>query len=225
MAPTLLRGQQAFQSNGWEMLTATLTYSSASVINSSVDLTGLLQKGDKLKLTQHSATKYFYVLAVSSTQITVTAGSDFVVEDTATYAITAPFFSKVLSPQGFPQYFAYTPTGPTNSTLSGRFSLIGNMCDCWIKILSTGAISFTNMPTLPITASASVSHRDFIGGYVDAGTAARWGKIIGHIEGSYTRLSLFNGETTTGDVPLLSSTVPITWANNDLIEIGFQYEI
>lgn len=101
MTPTLLRLQQAGLSDGWEQIPATLTYASATTINTSIDLTGILQKGDKIKLN-NTTTKYFYVVSLTSTVITVTGGSDYSV---ANAAITSPFFSKVANPQGFPAYF------------------------------------------------------------------------------------------------------------------------
>jgi hypothetical protein len=84
--------------SGWTILPATLTYASASRINTSVDLTGVIGIGDKIKLTQNSA-KYFYVIAITSNLLTVTGGSDYTVENAT---ITSPYYSHTENPFGFP---------------------------------------------------------------------------------------------------------------------------
>lgn len=125
--PTRLKSQQAFQSNGWERLPGTLTYASDTTINTSVDLTGVIQKGDKLLMT-NSGVKYNYVVAITSSLITV-AGNGV-----ANAAITAPFFSKIATPQGFPLYFSFTPvvtcpsgTPPTYANTTARFSITNGL--------------------------------------------------------------------------------------------------
>ncbi len=80
----------------------TWTYSSADsptfVIATSVDNTGVIGLGYKIKLTQTTA-KYFIVTAITSSLITVYGGTDYTL---ANAAITSPFFSPVKAPLGFP---------------------------------------------------------------------------------------------------------------------------
>ena len=50
-------------------------------------------------LTQGASTLYFYVIAVADTLLTITGGTDFTL---ANSAITGNYFSKTVSPVGFP---------------------------------------------------------------------------------------------------------------------------
>jgi hypothetical protein len=88
--------------SGWNVLGATLTYSSADaptfVASTSVDLTGVISVGMKLKLTQ-TTVKYFIVTAISTTTITLYGGTDYTL---ANAAITLPYYSVVKAPFGFP---------------------------------------------------------------------------------------------------------------------------
>lgn len=117
-----------------------MTYATAFTINTSVDLTSYIQKGDKLLMT-NSGTKYFYVISITSSLITVTGGADYAV---ANAAITAPYFSKAENPQGFPQTFSLgTPTWTaslvnfTNQPGNNAcfFWIIGNIC--YVRILAS----------------------------------------------------------------------------------------
>ena len=81
--------------DGWVGIIGTLTAATATTINTSVDLTSVIQKGDKLKLINSSSTKYFYVVSLTSTVITVTGEVDLVAG-----AITSPQYSKLWNPQG-----------------------------------------------------------------------------------------------------------------------------
>lgn len=88
--------------NGWQPISATLTYSSADghtfVASTSADLTGSIDVGMRFKLTQ-TTTKFFIVTAISSTTITLYGGTDYTL---ANAAVTAPSFSNVKAPLGFP---------------------------------------------------------------------------------------------------------------------------
>jgi len=100
----------AAAADGWTPDTATWTYASASTFTVATDVTAQFGKGTKLKLTQTTA-KYFYVTASSydapNTTVTVTGGTDYAL---ANAAITSPFYSYAECPQGFPDWFSWTPT-------------------------------------------------------------------------------------------------------------------
>lgn len=124
--------QNAIQT-GWMPAGETWTYASATTFTVSGDVTAKYYAGVKLKLTQTSA-KYFYVVGASysapNTTITVTGGTDYTLTNAA---ITSPYLSYSTTPQGFPQWFAYTPTlTGGNADLSGydtaRFSIVGRVC-------------------------------------------------------------------------------------------------
>lgn len=87
--------------DGWVSISGTLTASDANTISVNSDITGKIQKGDKIKLTNNSAVKYFYVTTTPvfsspNTTFDVTGEVDLVAG-----AITLPYFSKIESPQGF----------------------------------------------------------------------------------------------------------------------------
>lgn len=94
-----------FQKTGWNRLASSGTYVSATSLALSGDFTSIIQKGDKIKLTNDGSTKYFYITDVSysspDTTVTITpkAGGASLVSG----AISNLFFSKAANPQGFEQ--------------------------------------------------------------------------------------------------------------------------
>lgn len=85
--------------DGWIPLSGTFTYASATTMTTSIDLTGILEPGMKLKITQPTdGIKYFTIQSITSSLITVA---------TATYdldneAITSPYYSHSYAPFGWP---------------------------------------------------------------------------------------------------------------------------
>lgn len=116
--------------DGWISANETWTYASATTITVPSDATTRYSKGDKIRLKQNGPYRYFYVVAVSATTLTLTGGSDYSV---ANYGITDNYYSKAASPLGFPKYFNYTPTWTSsgtapsigNGSISGKFSIEG----------------------------------------------------------------------------------------------------
>lgn len=142
---------------GWVSAGETWTYASATTLTISGDKTGRYQKGDKIKLTQ-TTVKYFYVINVvyssPNTTITVTGGTDYTL---ANAAITANYYSKATTPQGFPGYFAYAPT-PTgfsaNPTLLAEFTITGVICHVSIFCTANGTSNATTLTVpAPVTAA------------------------------------------------------------------------
>ena len=139
--------------NGW-ISAGTLTYASPTTITVASGAGLIYQKGDKLKLTQ-TTVKYFYIIGVADTVLTVTGGTDYTV---ANAAITSPFYSHVENPLGFPDWFAWTPvlTGG-NADLSAyttaRFKITGKKVS-FIFMASGKSFSGTigsSIVTLPVT--------------------------------------------------------------------------
>lgn len=120
-------------SDGWIATGETWAYASASTITVPSGAASKYKKGDKIKFTQHTVVKYFSVVGVADTLLTVTAGSNFSVENTGTYPITLNYYSHS-NAVGFPEYFnltspTYTSTGTafTNQpNTSAILSIIGN---------------------------------------------------------------------------------------------------
>lgn len=88
--------------SGWSSIAATLTWSSVdghtSVVTTSVDLTGVIPVGARIKVTNNATTMYFIVTAIAAGSITLYGGTDFVL---ANSAITNPFYSLMKAPFGF----------------------------------------------------------------------------------------------------------------------------
>lgn len=136
---------------GWELAAGTFTYGSASTMNAPSDLTGYLEPGDKVRWKQGGSYKYGYVVSLTSTVITLTGGSDYTV---ANSAITDVYFSKAVSPDGFPDYFnaAGALTGWSGTPTSNqRFKLNGKQCIFWFAITGTSNSTSTTIG-IPVTA-------------------------------------------------------------------------
>lgn len=90
--------------DGWTPFLETCTYASATTFTIAGDYTGTLRKGDKFQLTQ-TTPKYFFIDDVSysapNTTVTIVENELYTL---ANAAITSPYFSKVDSPQGFPDW-------------------------------------------------------------------------------------------------------------------------
>jgi hypothetical protein len=222
MATKIQKGQiNSSMIDGWTSVDVAWSYASASTITVPSGAASLYQKGDRIKWTQ-TTVKYGVIVAVADTLLTIAVNTDYVV---ANAAISAIYYSHQANPLGYPYSFAYTPTGisATNVTLSGRFSVIGNKCEVFFKAAFTGAITFTTMPTLPITASASQLTSTLfpvgVAGYNDSGTA---GFPLGLTIRVDANATVFQCLTTSAGA--ISASAPITWANGDLIGATFNYE-
>jgi hypothetical protein len=150
---------QLFGFNGWQPGFSTWTYVSATTFTVPAADAALMQIGTKIWLTQ-TTSKYFYVVGISGTTITVTAGSDYTL---ANAAITAPFFSNVASPPGFPHWFNFSPTytgfsvNPSGNTC--RFNIVGRQ----VSMLHFKANGTSNAATLaislPVACNATYGYR------------------------------------------------------------------
>lgn len=172
MPQTQLKSQQAFGGDGWQLANETWTYASATTITVPSGAASKYAKGDKIKLTQ-TTVKYFYIIGVADTVLTVTGGSDYTV---ANEAISANYYSHESSPIGFPDWFNWTPayTGfSSNPTIQSQFSLKGRTCFIKGYPSSAGTSNATSFKlTLPIAPSTSSAKRSYAYGWgVDNGSA------------------------------------------------------
>jgi hypothetical protein len=128
--------------NGWTSANEIWAYASATAITVPSGAEAKYAKGDKIRLKQGADYKYFYVIKVEDTVLTVTGGSDFTV---ANDTITDNYYSHESSPIGFPDYFictvaswATTGTAFTNNptTVGSRFVINGNVATVKITFLS-----------------------------------------------------------------------------------------
>jgi hypothetical protein len=219
------------QGQGWIDALETWTYASSTTFTIAGDLTGKYQKGDKIKLI-NSTTKYFYVVSVTysnpNTTITVTGGSDY---SLANAAISANYYSKIENPQGFPDWFNYTPTvtGSTGtigtfaaSPYAGRFKVQGSECriNVKIKITNKGSWSGNVRVATPITIASTINNEGMLPGYVAAqgGNAATASRAVVATPTSVAYCSFLDGI----DSSALDWTVIAT---NDHIRINGSFEI
>jgi hypothetical protein len=136
--------------SGWVEVTDTWVYASATTITVPSGAASIYSVGDKLKLKQ-TTVKYFYVIDVADTVLTVTAGSDYTVSNDV---ITSPYYSKASSPTGFPQYFnlsaptwTTTGTGFTNAPAVSydRFIINGRQVHLSIRALTNATSGGTGV--------------------------------------------------------------------------------
>jgi hypothetical protein len=150
-------------SNGWTPARETWTYASATTITVPSGAASKYKKGDKIKLTQ-TTVKYFYIVGVADTLLTVTGGSDYTV---ANAAISANYYSHQENPIGFPNYFNFTNTITsevgtiTDATGTSKFSIIGNILyisgSVSITDNGTGAVKLrVSLPINPLSSATSV---------------------------------------------------------------------
>jgi hypothetical protein len=137
----------------------TWTYASASSFTVSGDQTAAFTPGTRIKLTQSATVEYFVVTSSSysspNTTVNITGGSDYTL---ANSAISANFHSYQANPQGYPDWFNYSPAysgWSANPTGTTKFSVTGRTCTV-VVIQTTGTSnSLTTTMTLPIAPTSS----------------------------------------------------------------------
>jgi len=216
-------------SNGWTNANESWAYASATTITVPAGATSRYVNGDRIKLTQ-TTVKYFHVIGVADTVLTVTGGSDYTV---ANAAITLNYYSHQANPVGFPKGFSYTPTwtGSTNpslgnGTLVGRFSLNGSVVSVEIHLRCGATTTYGTgayFITLPIIASSSLSDYGIIGTALAFDASASYLPYVGTFGFTTNRSSLrFFFHNTSGS---MSPTNPFTLTTSDELLITANYEI
>lgn len=145
--------------NGWNPASGTWTYASATTFTVPAADVASMAIGDKVKFTQTSV-KYFSIVGISGTTITVTGGTDYTV---ANAAITSPYWSHAASPVGHPDWYNFTPTVTagtgtfTTVASSARFRIIGRACQ-FVAVTTTTAVGTAATETrltLPVTGTGN----------------------------------------------------------------------
>ena len=140
--------------DGWIDANEEWAYASASTITVPSGAALKYAKGDKIKLTQ-TTVKYFYVVGVADTLLTVTGGSDYTV---ANSAITDIYYSHASSPIGFPNWFSHASVFvgfSANPAGVFHFRIIGGKLEFNIIHSANGTSNATTFnQTLPVTAIA-----------------------------------------------------------------------
>lgn len=216
--------------SGWYDADENWTYASTTTITVPSDATTKYSIGDKIRLKQGGGYKYFYIVGVAATTLTVTGGSNYSVADAA---ITDNDYSKASTPMGFPQWFSYSPswasygTQPSvgNGALNGRFSIVGRTVNFSLFLrmgstttYGTDAYRFS----LPISTSSSFLGGVATGRFYDVSASVTQ---IGYLEllseSDYGELKVYSG----GGYGNATNTVPWTWAQSDEIVVNGTYEM
>lgn len=182
--------------DGWEDANESWTYASATTITVPSDATTKYYVGDKIKLTQSATVKYFYIIGVTSTVLTITGGTDFTLTNNT---ITANFYSHNDAPLNFPQWFNYTPTwsGFSVNPSGGinRFIVNGRACTAIIQVGTGTSNATTTTVTVPITSAniAGATWR-FWGREIDNGTASA-NLALGELVAATTTVNLYKDTT------------------------------
>ena len=149
--------------SGWMSLPA-CTYVSATSFTIAQDIYSVITPGDKIRLVQSGATKYFYVVGVSvvgnTTTVNVSGGSDYAL---ANSAITSPCFSHAASPDRFPDWLNWVPTLGASGSMTvavlafeqAKFKMNGRevVISMHVSFSLGGTASNTVTVTLPISSS------------------------------------------------------------------------
>lgn len=148
------RSIKAMHDTGWTAITETLTYASATTITVAAGAASRYQKGDKLKLTQTTDNKYFYIVKVEDELLTITGGSDYTLVNAA---ITSPQLSRIETPFGFPGWFNWTVSWQISGTMEfsatptfAKFKISGR--ECLIHLYAEGTTSGTGTTNIRFKA-------------------------------------------------------------------------
>ena len=175
---------ESTNTDGWITIPHTLVYVSASSFKiTGVDVTSLFTKGARIKCTNN--TLKYWVVAGSTfstdTTVTILTTTDYVVENTA---ISSPYYSYQVNPQGYPTWFNITPT---TSNLGGfssvagyiwKWRVEGSSCTMIIHVQGTSnSASFTI--TAPVANVSQSTTSDYVIAVLDNGTWAASPGVLG----------------------------------------------
>lgn len=226
--------------DGWLDPNETWTYASATTFTVSGDVTTKYPVGTKLKLT-NSSTKYFYVTTTSysapNTTVTISGGSDYTLSNTT---ISANYYSYATTPQGFPQWFNFTPswtsngTAPAigNGTLDGRFSMSGRTVTAQIRWAAGGTTTFGtgsyffSMPVESVATNTQIASGQMpLGQGRGTDNSASFSMFIFPEWESTTTVQLVYYTSFTGaSASAITNGLPWTWAQNDSMHLQITYE-
>lgn len=156
--------------DGWQSIGDSWAYASASTITVPSGAASYYQVGGKIKLTQ-TTVKYFYIVGVADTVLTVTGGTDYTV---ANAAISDIGYSNVENPVGFPNSFLWSGhdmRGAGSFTLSSvqtgrsRFKIVGRTLTWWVNVYATagGSANAIIVYTVPVNISTAFALNDYLG--------------------------------------------------------------
>lgn len=129
--------------DGWIPVSSTWKYASATTITVPSGAASIYKVGQGIKLTQ-TTVKYFYIVAVANTLLTITGGSDYTLTNAAISAIS--YTNTPGTAIGFPVWFNYeqtltwSGTAPTTPSKSeSYFKIDANACTVNVSYVFTDA--------------------------------------------------------------------------------------
>lgn len=152
--------------DGWIPACETWTRTGANTftLSGQGDRRTIYQVGTKLRYKQGGAWQYQVVIAnayaAPTTTVTTTGGSDY---NFAVGAITDNYYSYAENPQGWPDWFNWTPTlvgfNPVPGTIVARFFIQGRHCHATVST-NNGTSNANNFTiSLPVTARTVANHQ------------------------------------------------------------------
>jgi hypothetical protein len=215
--------------SGWTADTDTWVYVSASTFKiSGKNVTSKFIAGTRLRFKQGGAYKYAVVISSAfstNTTVTIAVNTDYTVDNAV---ITDNYYSYESCPQGYPDWFAFTPAWANltegSATNVGAYSLIGKTLTFRAKIVFAANTSVDGSVTLtlPVTINTAYTSNCTVGEVtiVDSGVGRYLGTIY---KTGAICVSLATG-TYVADAAL-SSSAPMTWTTNDTLEVIGTYQI
>lgn len=205
----------------WIEVGETWTYASASTITAPTDATTRYQKWDQIRFKQGGSYKYFVLISLTSTVLTMLVNTDFAV---ANSAITDIAYSRSDKPFGFPDSFNFTPSWTnfttTTATITAKVSVAKGSVTGYVTVVFGASTAITGSLSLilPIAAAGNptpiglVRLKDFTGGSPNAGVLNENGTV-----------QVLGSAATYATQEAVNATVPFTWATSDAFQISFAY--
>jgi hypothetical protein len=207
---------------GWNLAGETWTYASSTTITVPSGANSKYSKGDKIKLTQTNTVKYFYVVNVEDSLLTITGGSDYSLIDAT---ISNNYYSHEENPTNFPAWFNWTCTTTSltigNGTVVAKFKIHGGSVTSYslTKLGSTSSVAGNmsqNLPINPVSGYETVANTKYYGN-----SANQFG--FGLIENNIVQIYALVTSGSYGTAATSSATVPFTWATGNSIAISVTY--
>lgn len=207
--------------DGWRSANESHVYASATTVTVPSGALGRYSVGDKYRIYQNNTRKYFYIVGVVDTLLTITGGSDYTLTNST---INNPCFSKRETPVGFPQYFNFTPvwtssgSAPSigNGTLAGTFAIVGKLCSFRIKFVGGSTTTWgtgSYYIDLPIAGYSGIAANDGLSliGYAEDNAVAGYSVANGRMFNT----AKFYVNFLSSSFTTFSATAPFTWGTGD----------
>jgi hypothetical protein len=216
---------------GWIPISVNPSYISPTVMYiAGLNLVSELTPGTKVKVTNGGTIKYFYVYGASfgtGTSVGFIPSNDYALVNSA---ITDFHYAIVERPYGFPIKHFYTPEwlsyatpqpAKGNGTLIGAYSINAGIVYAEITLVAGSTTTFgNNLWYFRYPVVKGDGGGGLLTGMVGVYDASSYYRYIGLLVCTNSTQLIINNPGTTA---WYTSTVPITWAVGDTLEIKFQY--